>query len=164
MAEANPSIQQTLTAAHARITTAAVVLAQLRARQAVKQQLQRQGLKVSHFAAREITALASEYLAEHRAELMPDAIETIERWTLAGEFGKRAQRALAASRECSQSSTIPNTRGGAASTITREIQHDPSNANHSKPNTAPIAERCVSTKREEFELALIRTVSSAEFI
>ena len=67
--------------------------AQFRARQAVKQQLQRQGVKVSHLAAREITALACEYLAQHRAELMPDAIETITRWTLAGEFGKRAQRA-----------------------------------------------------------------------
>jgi hypothetical protein len=60
------------------------VLARLRARQAVKTELQRQGLKVSHYAAREITALASEYLAEHRAELMPSAIETITQWTLRG--------------------------------------------------------------------------------
>jgi hypothetical protein len=56
MAEANPSIQQTLTAAHARIMTASVVLAQLRARNAVKAELRKQGLKVSHFAAREITS------------------------------------------------------------------------------------------------------------
>jgi hypothetical protein len=92
MAEAKPSIPQII-----RITTAAHVLAQFRARQAVKDQLRKQGLKVSHYAAREISALACEYLATHREELMPDAIETITRWTLAGEFGKRAQRALAAS-------------------------------------------------------------------
>jgi hypothetical protein len=62
MAEANRRLPQIRDQAQARITTAAVVLAQLRARKAVKQQLQRQGLKVSHFAAREITALASQYL------------------------------------------------------------------------------------------------------
>jgi hypothetical protein len=107
MAEATPSIQQIHTA---RITTAAHVLAQLSARHAVKDQLRKQGLKVSHFAARDITAMACEYLSEHRSELLPPAIETIERWTLAGKFGKRAQRALALSRECSQSSTITNTR------------------------------------------------------
>jgi hypothetical protein len=37
--------------------------------------------------------MAYEYLSEHRNELLPPAIETITRWTLAGEFGKRAQRA-----------------------------------------------------------------------
>jgi hypothetical protein len=94
MAEANHRLPQILDQAQARITTAAHMLTQFRARQAVKQQLQRQGLKVSHFAAREITALASEYLAEHRSELMLDAIETITQWTLRGDFGKRAQRAL----------------------------------------------------------------------
>jgi hypothetical protein len=96
MAEANHILPQCTAIAHARITTAAYVLAQLRARQAIKQQLQRRGVKVSHLAAREISALASEYLSEHRAELMPDAIETITRWTLAGEFGKQAQRAVCA--------------------------------------------------------------------
>ena len=93
MVKAAPSIQQSPTI---RITTAAHVLAQLRARQAVKDQLRKQGLKVSHYAARDITAMACEYLSEHRSELLPPAIETIERWTLAGEFGKRAQRALRA--------------------------------------------------------------------
>jgi hypothetical protein len=93
MAEANRSIPQIPTI---RITTAAHVLAQFRARQAVKDQLRKQGLKVSHYAARDITAMACEYLSEHRSELLPPAIETIERWTLAGEFGKRAQRALSA--------------------------------------------------------------------
>jgi hypothetical protein len=34
--------------------------------------------------------MACEYLSEHRSELLRPAIETIMRWTLAGEFGKRA--------------------------------------------------------------------------
>jgi hypothetical protein len=38
--------------------------------------------------------MAKAYLAEHR-ELMVDARATVERWTLEGVFGKRAQRALA---------------------------------------------------------------------
>ena len=50
MAEANPNIPQIPTI---HITTAAHVLAQFRARQAVKQQLQRRGVKVSHLAANE---------------------------------------------------------------------------------------------------------------
>lgn len=70
------------------------MLAQLQARKAVKEQLRREGLKPTHYAAREISLMASEYLMAHRAELMPPAIETITHWTLAGEFGKRAQRAL----------------------------------------------------------------------
>ena len=91
MAEVNRSIPQIHTI---RITTAAHVLAQFRARQAVKQQLQPQKVKVSHLSAKEITALSQEYLAEHRSELMPDAIAAIERMRLAGTFGVRAQRAL----------------------------------------------------------------------
>src|SRR5262249_39358283 len=75
------------------LNTAAHCLAMLRSRQAVKRELQAQGLKPAQYAAREITALASQYLSEHRSELMPDAMETVTRWTLAGEFGKRAQRA-----------------------------------------------------------------------
>jgi hypothetical protein len=55
MVEANHTLPQIPTI---RITTAAHVLAQFRARQAVKQQLQRQGLKVAHLAARKISALA----------------------------------------------------------------------------------------------------------
>jgi hypothetical protein len=64
MAEANHSLQQIPTI---RITTAAHVLAQLRARQAVKRQLQAQGLKITHYSARDISVLANQYLAEHRA-------------------------------------------------------------------------------------------------
>jgi hypothetical protein len=79
-----------------RITTAAHVLAQLRARQAVKDQLRRRGEKIAHSSARDISVMAQDYLLAHRSELMPDAIATITRWVLAGEFGKRAQRELCA--------------------------------------------------------------------
>jgi hypothetical protein len=57
MAEAKRSVQQI---AAVRITTAAHILAQLRACNAVKDQLRKQGLKVSHYAARDITAMACE--------------------------------------------------------------------------------------------------------
>jgi hypothetical protein len=53
--------------------------------------------------------MANQYLSEHRAELIPEAIEEARAMILSGALGKRAQRALAASRECSQSSTITNT-------------------------------------------------------
>jgi hypothetical protein len=56
MAEANHRLPQILDQAHARITTAAHLLAQLRARQAVKRELQKQGLKASHYSAKEISS------------------------------------------------------------------------------------------------------------
>ena len=56
MAEANHILPQIPTTAQARITTAAHVLAQLRARQAINDRLRKQGLKVSHCAAHDITA------------------------------------------------------------------------------------------------------------
>jgi hypothetical protein len=91
MAEANASLQQIPTI---RITTAAHVLAQLRARHAVKRKLQAQGLKVSHYSARDICVLANKYLNEHRAELVPDAIAQAKRMILSGAMGKRAQKAF----------------------------------------------------------------------
>jgi hypothetical protein len=106
MVEANPSIQQSRTV---RITIAAHVLAQHQARKCVKAELQRRGEKVSHYAARDISALAQEYLSEHRYELMPPAIETVTRWTLAGEFGKRAQRALVQA-QCAKLNTEAQTQ------------------------------------------------------
>jgi hypothetical protein len=83
-------------------------LARFRARQALKDQLRKQGLKVSHYAARDITAMAREYLSEHRSELLPPAIETIERWTLAGKLGKRARRALCAELSNDAQATEPS--------------------------------------------------------
>lgn len=90
------------------ITTASVVLAQLKARQQVKRELQKQGLKVSQYSAKEISSWARVFLEDH-PQLFKEARETAERLTLEGAFGKRAQRALAQSRECSQSYKILNT-------------------------------------------------------
>jgi uncharacterized lipoprotein YajG len=87
---AEPSLAQSPTI---RITTAAHVLAQLRARNAVKRQLQALGHKVSHYSARDISVLVNQYLAEHRAELIPEAIAKARAMILRGDFGKRAQRA-----------------------------------------------------------------------
>ena len=109
MAEANPSIQQTLTAAHARIMTAAVVLAQLRARNAVKDQIRKQGLKPSHYAAREITGWANVYLDEH-PELIHEAIENARAMVLEGALGKRAQCALAQAQGVHKISKIEQSR------------------------------------------------------
>jgi hypothetical protein len=91
MDEANHSLQQISTI---RITTAAHVLAQLRARQAVKRELQAQGLKVTHYSARDISSWANVYLDEH-PELIPAAALEARAMILAGALGKRAQRALA---------------------------------------------------------------------
>jgi predicted DNA-binding protein (MmcQ/YjbR family) len=79
------------------LTTASRALAMLRSRQAVKRALQAQGLKPAHYSAREITSWAVVYLDDHHAELMPDAIAQAKRLILSGAFGKRSQRALAAS-------------------------------------------------------------------
>ena len=49
------------------ITTASVVLARLRARQAVKDSLRAQGLKVSDYSAAEIITWARVYLDDHSA-------------------------------------------------------------------------------------------------
>jgi hypothetical protein len=76
-----------------RITTAPQLLAQIRARQAVKDQLQRKGEKVSHYAAKDITTMANDWLAQHRAELMPQCVEQARAMILSGQLGKRAQLA-----------------------------------------------------------------------
>ena len=69
-----------------------ITIAHSRARDAVKRELKGRGLKVSHFSAKQISILAEEYFAEHGAELLPDAITTVERWRAQGYLGKRAQR------------------------------------------------------------------------
>jgi hypothetical protein len=75
------------------IANAAIVtLARQRAIKAAKLQFQRQGLKPSHFAHRDIVVAAEDYLSNH-TELIADARETIQRWLAEGVFGKRAQRA-----------------------------------------------------------------------
>jgi hypothetical protein len=89
--EANHSLSKILTQAQLRITTASVVLAQLRARNAVKAELRKQGLKVSHYAAREISSWAQVYLDDH-PNLIAEAKPVVEAWIAQGVFGKRAQK------------------------------------------------------------------------
>jgi hypothetical protein len=90
MAEANRSISQIPTI---RITIAAHVLAQLRARGAVKRELQKQGLKVTHYFAKEISSWARLYVEDH-PQLLSEARPVIERWIAEGVFGKRAAKAF----------------------------------------------------------------------
>ena len=92
MAEATSSIAQSPTI---RITTASVVLAQLRARNAVKAELRKYGLKPTHYAAREISSWAQLYLEDHPNSIA-EAKPVVEAWIAQGAFGKRAQRALCA--------------------------------------------------------------------
>lgn len=47
-----------------------MILANYLAREEVKEQLRRQGIKLRHIEAREITAKARQYLNEHRGELI----------------------------------------------------------------------------------------------
>jgi hypothetical protein len=77
-----------------RITTAARMLAEIRARRAVKDQLRRKGEKVRNYAASDLTRMAQSYLALHQAELMPDCIAQAKRMILSGALGKRARAQL----------------------------------------------------------------------
>jgi hypothetical protein len=88
---ANHSLSQI----QARITTASFVLALQRARSAVKEELKRQRRRLADVEAKEITALAREYLDAH-PELVADVRPVVESWIARGVFGKRAQRAFCA--------------------------------------------------------------------
>jgi hypothetical protein len=76
------------------LTTAANCLAMLRSRNAVKRELQKHGLKVSAYSAREITSWATVYLDDHSAELIPEAIANARAMIASGALGKRAQKAF----------------------------------------------------------------------
>jgi hypothetical protein len=56
-----------------------------------KDQLRRQGLRVSEFSARELRLRAEAYLADHRAQLIEDAKADVEQWRQEGFFGRRAK-------------------------------------------------------------------------
>ena len=71
-----------------RLASATLTLARQAAMKAVKREYQRQGIKVSHIAHREIVAAANEYLPNH-PELIAEAKETVLRWHVEGVFGKR---------------------------------------------------------------------------
>jgi hypothetical protein len=77
------------------LTSAAKVLAQLGAKNAVKDQIRRQGLKASQYTLAEINSWASLYVADHPA-LVAEAMEDAKKMILAGLLGKRAQKALRA--------------------------------------------------------------------
>jgi hypothetical protein len=53
-----------------KLTTAAHCLAMLRSRNAVKDELRKQGLKLTQYSAREITSWAICYLDDHHETLM----------------------------------------------------------------------------------------------
>jgi hypothetical protein len=96
MAEANHRLQHAPASDQLRATMsrAVVVLAQQRAVKEAKAQLRDRGLKPQHYSHREIVALAEEYLAQHREELIKEAKETILRWQAGGMFGPRGGASL----------------------------------------------------------------------
>jgi hypothetical protein len=77
------------------LTTASRALAQLKARNAVKRELQKQGLKVAHYSARDINSWGRVFLEDH-PELILEALAQAHAMIARGDFGKRAQRALSA--------------------------------------------------------------------
>jgi hypothetical protein len=89
MAEANASLH--LTQLHASMSIATNTLALQRAMKAAKAGLQAQGLRPSHFSHRDLVIRAEQYLAQHRAELIAEATQIVERWRAEGFFGKRAK-------------------------------------------------------------------------
>ncbi len=76
------------------LTTAAAVLAQLRAKAAVKDHIRRIGLKPATLTAAEMKGWANLYVEDHPA-LREAALAEARQMILAGALGKRAARALA---------------------------------------------------------------------
>jgi DNA invertase Pin-like site-specific DNA recombinase len=70
-----------------------MTLAMAHARKAAKEELKRQRVRVADVEAREITALARDYLEAH-PELVDAARPVVESWIASGRFGKRAQQQL----------------------------------------------------------------------
>ena len=87
MAEATQRLQQDKI--RASMSLATHTLALQRAMNLTKRQLQAQGLKPNHFSLRDLRVRAEAYLADHRAELVAEAKEIVERWRVEGVFGKR---------------------------------------------------------------------------
>src|SRR5262245_60996319 len=59
---------------------AVIALALQRAKKAVQADIRAKGQRISDFSAREITLLAEDYLAQHRAELIAEAEHAIATW------------------------------------------------------------------------------------
>jgi hypothetical protein len=94
------------------LTTASHCLAMLRSRKAVKDQIRKQGLKPTHYSAREISSWASLYLEDHCAELIPPAIEQARAMILSGAMGKRAQKAFIKELQIEQSQSARSVANG----------------------------------------------------
>jgi hypothetical protein len=90
MAEAIRSLSSPQPRAILQTRARIAVLARRMAISAVKRQLQAQGVKIGLMPAREISLRAEQYLAAHRASLIAEATQTIERWRVEGFFGRRA--------------------------------------------------------------------------
>jgi hypothetical protein len=95
-----------------RIASASRTLAMLRSRDRVKEELRKFGVSPTHMAASEITSWARLYLEDHCAELMSDAVATIERWTREGVFGRRAQKAFIKHLQIEQSQSEESVTNG----------------------------------------------------
>jgi hypothetical protein len=92
MIETNSSLPQAPAPSQAQrqaMGRAVMVLAQRRAIAATKQRLRGMGLKPQYMPMREIVALANQYLAAHRAELIDEARGIVDQWQAEGMFGKR---------------------------------------------------------------------------
>ena len=75
----------------ARMGSATLVLARLKAIKAAKHTLRAQGHKPDRMRRYEIAEVGEAYLGAHRAELLADATVIVERWQAEGFFGKRAK-------------------------------------------------------------------------
>jgi hypothetical protein len=75
----------------AKMGTAVMVLARLKAIKAAKQQLHARGFKPDRMHRYEIVEVGEAYLAAHGAELIAEAREIVERWQAEGFFGRRAK-------------------------------------------------------------------------
>ena len=89
MAEATNRVH--LAKLRASIALAVNVRARQVALNATKDQLRRQGLRVSQFTQRDLRVRAEAFLEAHRAQLIEDAKADVERWRASGFFGKRAR-------------------------------------------------------------------------
>jgi hypothetical protein len=73
----------------ARMGTATLVLARLKAIKAAKHALRAQGHKPDRMHRWQIDEVGEAYLAAHKAELIAEAKVIIERWRVEGFFGER---------------------------------------------------------------------------
>jgi hypothetical protein len=74
-------------------------LARQKAIKAIKQELQAKGLRLSYISVRDIRAFADAYLAEHRTELIEQAMETVRLVPQLRTLYEREQRRLKGNRQ-----------------------------------------------------------------